>query len=155
RKRAEENIRDALRPALLDALRGVGLRPESAPERVALSKVVEELLDQATAHGFLGIGPLRDALSKNQLKLPDLSGPRELWAGDPLLLADRRLALALDGVHRRGEVYLRALQKLSSLLFGTRPGRALVLYLILPVGGGYVLPFATQLMITEFAHLLH
>jgi hypothetical protein len=109
----------------------------------------------ATAHGFLGIGLLRDALSKNQLKLPDLSGPRELALGDALLLADRRLAGGLDGVHRRGEIYLRALQKLSSLLFGTRPGRLLTEYLLLPFGSAFVVLKGTELMVAEIGHLTH
>lgn len=101
----------------------MGLSPTSVPERVAQRKLVEELLDQAIAQGFLGIGHLRDALSRNQLKLKALSGPGELLFGDALLHADRLLSLSLDGVYRGGEIYLRLLQKLSSLAFGTRPGR--------------------------------
>ncbi len=43
---------------------------------------------------------------------------------------------------------------MSSLLFGTSaPGRALVLYVLLPVGGGFLLPFATPLIIGELAEL--
>jgi hypothetical protein len=137
--RAEERVREALRPALLDALAAVGLVPADAPERVARQKLVEELLDAAIAQGFLGIGQLRDALSRNQLKLPALRGPSELLFGDALLLADRRLEGSLDGVYRRGEIYLRLLQKVSSLAFGTGPGRLAVLYLALPFGSAYVL----------------
>ena len=43
--------------------------------------------------------------------------------GDQLLRADRKLAAALDGVYRRGEFYLRWMQRLSSLGFGTGIGR--------------------------------
>src|SRR5262249_18432867 len=138
----------------LGALREVGLRPEDVPEQAALAKVVEELLDQATAHGFLSLGALRDALSRNQMKLADLSGPGELFRGDALLAADARLPLAADGVHRRGEIYLRGLQKASSLLFGTAVGRALALYVLLPFGGAYVGLFGTGLMLTEILRLL-
>ncbi len=138
-ERAEERVREALRPALLEALTAVGLSPTSVPERVAQRKLVEELLDQAIAQGFLGIGHLRDALSRNQLKLEALSGPGELLFGDALLQADRLLSLSLDGVYRGGEIYLRLLQKLSSLAFGTRPGRLFVLYLGLPFGASFVL----------------
>ena len=46
--------------------------------------------------------------------MPDLAGPAEFFRGDRLLEADRALAEALDGVHRRGEVYLRWFQRLSS-----------------------------------------
>jgi hypothetical protein len=41
-------------------------------------------------------------------------------------------------VYRRGEIYLRLLQKISSILFGTPLGRVLTLYLILPLLGSYI-----------------
>jgi hypothetical protein len=138
-ERAEENVRRALRPRIDEALDAVGLTPKDAPERLARAKLTDELLDQAVHHGFLGIGHLRDAVSRNQLKLESLSGPRELLFGDPLLKADRRLGISLDGVYRRAEIYLRTLQRLSSVAFGTAPGRFLTLYLILPVGGAFVI----------------
>ena len=138
-ERAEENVRGALRPRLVEVLDAVGLTPRDAPERLARAKLTDELLDQVVHHGFLGIGHLRDAISRNQLKLASLSGPRELLFGDPLLKADRRLGISLDGVYRRAEIYLRTLQRLSSIAFGTAPGRFLTLYLILPVGGSFVI----------------
>ncbi len=85
------------------------------------------------------MGDLRDALSRNNRKLPDLAGPREFFGGDRLLQADRELAERLDGVYRRGEIYLRGLQRLSSLAFGTRTGRFLTRYLALPYGGTAVI----------------
>jgi hypothetical protein len=138
-ERADDNVRAELRPKLLAVLDEVGLRPASAPERVARDKLVEELLDQATHHGFLTLGHLRDALSRNHLKLDDLGSAAELWRGDALLRADRALALSLDGVYRPGEAYLRGLQKISSVLFGTPVGRGIVLYAILPIGGAFIL----------------
>ena len=89
------------------------------PERVARKKLVEELLDQIGERGFLAMGDLRDAISRNNLKLPDLSDLRDFLRGDQLLRADRRLATVLDGVYRRGEFYLRWMQRMSSLGFGT------------------------------------
>jgi hypothetical protein len=138
-ERAEENVRSALRPEILAVLDAVGLTPRDPVERAARAKLTEELLDQAAHRGFLGIGHLRDALSRNQLKLDSLSGPRELFGGDPLLKADRRLGIALDGVYRRAEIYLRSLQRISSVAFGTAPGRFLTRYLILPIGAAFVL----------------
>ena len=98
----------------------MGLTPQNLPERVARKKLVEELLDQIGERGFLTMGDLRDAISRNNLKLPDLSEAARFLRGDQLLRADRKLALALDGVYRRGEFYLRWMQRLSSLGFGTR-----------------------------------
>ena len=45
----------------------------------------------------------------------------------------------LDGVYERGEFYLRAMQRLSLLAFGTRPGRLFTRYLAVPFGGSYLL----------------
>ena len=73
-ERAEENVRLALRPRIVEVLDAVGLTPKDAPERVARAKLTEELLDQAAQQGFLGIGHLRDALSRNQLKLHEPLG---------------------------------------------------------------------------------
>ena len=80
------------------------------------------MLDRLAERGFLHIGDLRDAISRNNLKLPDLSGPVGFLRGDQLLQADRRMASALDGVYRPGEVYMRWLQRLSAVGFGTALG---------------------------------
>ncbi len=52
---------------------------------------------------------------------------------------DEQLDLALDGVYRKGDFYLRWLQVVSSLFFGTRLGRFATLYLIIPFGGAVVI----------------
>jgi len=132
----DAHVRVVLRPKIEAALDKVDLHPRNLPERVAEKKLVDELLDQAVAAGRLSIGNLRDAISHNDLKLPDLQR-QDLRSGDELLRCDRSLARSLDGVYRRGEVYLRALHKLSSILFGTPVGRFLSLYLLLPFLGSY------------------
>ncbi|HEY6722481.1 MAG TPA: hypothetical protein VI197_00580, partial [Polyangiaceae bacterium] len=45
----------------------------------------------------------------------------------------------LMGVYRRGDVYLRALQKASSFQFGTPIGRVLFLFALLPLAGAFTL----------------
>jgi hypothetical protein len=153
--RGNANVRAALRPSIEAALDAVALRPRNLPERVAEAKLVDELLDQAVAVGRLSIGHLRDAISRNDLKMPDLAR-RQLRAGDELLQADHALSRSLDGVYRRGEVYLRLLQKLSSVLFGTPVGRFLSLYIILPLLGSYTVLKGTQEMIDLVAkHTRH
>ena len=137
--RADANVRAALRPKLLAVFEQVGLVAASAPEQLARHKLIEELLDEVVTRGFISFASLRDALSRNQLKLQDLSGGRELISGDALLKADAALAIELDGIYRRGEIYLRGMQKASSIPFGTRVGRVLTLYLILPVGAAFLL----------------
>ena len=128
-------IRNRLRPLVSGTLREVDLRPENLPEKVALEKLVEELLDQIVERGFLRFGDLRDALSRNDLKLADVATPIDYLRGDQLLRADRRLAIVLDGVYHRGEFYLRWLQRFSALAFGTRTGRFLTRYAGIPFGG--------------------
>jgi hypothetical protein len=134
----ETRLRQRLRPAIAAALDEVELRPQNLPERVARKKLVEELLDRIVDRGFATMGDLRDAISRNNLKLPDLSWPFGLFHGDQLLRADRKLAIVLDGVYRRGEFYLRWMQRASSLGFGTRLGRLLTRFAVVPFGGAYV-----------------
>ncbi|CAN5695932.1 hypothetical protein BH09MYX1_BH09MYX1_11480 [soil metagenome] len=137
-KRAEDNIRRALRPRLVAAFTKVGLVAKNIPEEVSEHKLIEELIDHVVEHRFLSLGQLRDAISRNHVKLRTLRA-RELVFGDALLELDLILATKLDGVYRRAEIYVRGLQKLSSVMFGTVPGRLLVPYLLLPVVCAYVL----------------
>ncbi|MFO0847644.1 MAG: hypothetical protein U0871_03650 [Gemmataceae bacterium] len=136
--RSEERLRARFRPVLTDALQDAGLRPALLPERAALAKTVEELLDRISAAGFLTFADLRDAIARGQVKLPDLSGTDEYLRGDLLLRLDRRLATLLDGVYRRSEFYVRWLERGTSLLFGTESGRWITRNLLLPVGGAFL-----------------
>jgi hypothetical protein len=147
-ERVENTLRDRFRPLVSKTLDEVGLQPKNLPERIAQKKIVEELLDKVAERGFLVIGDLRDALSRNNLKLPDLAGAGDLWRGDALLRADRRLAESLDGVYGRAEFYLRWLQRLSSLGFGTKIGRFLTRFAAVPFGGAF-------LILGGMDHLLH
>ncbi len=138
-RRAEEALRDRCRGPITAALERTGLRPRDVPERVAARKLVEELLDRVVDRGYLNMGHLRDAIARNNLKLPDLAGPIEFARGDRLLRADRALSEALDGIYHRGELYLRLLQRFSSMAFGTRLGRFVTRYVALPFGGAFVI----------------
>lgn len=145
--RADAHLRATLRPRIAQVLDEVGLRPRNVPETVAREKLCDELLDRISAHGHLSIGDLRDALSRNRLKCEDLDA-RRFFGRDELLRADRALSEQLDGVYRRGEIYLRGLQKLSSLGFGTAIGRFVVMWLILPVVASFV-------VLEGVSHLVH
>jgi len=136
--RAVDNARATIKPVLEGVLDQVGLGPKSVPERVAREKLSEEILDLVVARGSLGLSALRDALSRSNLKLSKLA-PAELAFGDPLLRADALLATRLDGVYRRGEIYLRFLQKVSSVAFGTWLGRIVTLHVALPLLLSFVL----------------
>jgi hypothetical protein len=149
-ERSEGQLRDRLRPVVAAALDRVDLRSRNFPEGVSRDKLIEELLDLVVERGFFTMADLRDAVSRNQVKLPDLSGPAEFFSGDRLIRTNRRFGMVLAGVYHRGEIYLRWLQRLSSLAFGTQPGRFLVRYLILPFGASYVALAGLQHMI----HLL-
>lgn len=145
-RHSDDQVRRVFRPKLEAALDEVGLHPHSLPERVAEKKLVDEMLDRAVGVGRLTLGDLRDTLSHNDLKLPNLE-LSQLRTGDQLLRADQILSHSLDGVYRRGEVYMRFLQKLSSVLFGTPVGRFLTLYLLLPLLGSYAVVEGLQHMI--------
>lgn len=153
-ERSEQQLRTSLRPVLAQALEDADLLPSNPVEQVAARKLVEELLDRILERGFLAIGDLRDAVARNQLKCRDLAGLEDLRRGDQLLAADRQMGLALDGVYRRGEVYMRAMQRLSSVAFGTGWGRLLMRFLVLPFGGAFVLEVGLRhllQMLREFA----
>src|SRR5262249_9188372 len=131
--------RDRLRSRLDESLATGGIRPTNFPERVASEKLVEELLDHVAGRGFAAFGDLRDAVSRNQLKLPDLTGPKEWLAGDPLLRTNFAIATQMPAVYRRAEVYLRTLQRASAIAFGTKFGRLVTLNFIVPFGGSFLL----------------
>ena len=136
---AERRVREELRPPVVESLDAAGLCPHTAVERAARQKLVEELLDETVRRGFLGMGNLRDAVSRNQMKLHDLEGPAEFFSGDQLLRLNRRLAGSLAGVYRPGEAYLRFFQRFSSLLFATRFGRLLTRTVLIPFGGAFLI----------------
>ena len=152
-ERAEARLRERFRPLISRALELADLQPKNLPERVAFRKVVEELLDELVKKGHLAAGDLRDALSRNALKLPDLR-PKALWRGDRLLRADHRLGFSLEGVYRRAEVYVRGLQKASSLAFGTPVGRLVTKFAILPFGGAFVILEGLKHLIEPLVHSL-
>ncbi len=143
-ERAEERLRATFRPLIAAVVPQTLPEPANVVERVAIGKLVEELLDVLAERGFLQMGDVRDAISQSPIKLPDLSGPIELVLGDPLLRLDRALAKSLDEVYRRGEIYRRLLQKGSSLAFGTKIGRFLTLFGAIPFGGSFVVLAGTH-----------
>ncbi len=143
---SEIQLRQRLRPVMQQTLADVKLVPANIPEQVASDKLVDDALDCIATRGYLTLGYLRDAISRNDLKLPDLSDIRDLWRGDYLLRADDRLDVSMDGVYRRGEFYLRALQTTSSIFFGNRTGRFATLFLIIPFGGAYVIVRGLELL---------
>lgn len=144
--RAETRLRERFRPVLTDALHDAGLQPANLPERAALEKTVEELLDRVSAAGFLTFADVRDAIARGQMKLPDLNGGSEYLGGDPLLRLDKRLAALMDGVYRRGESYTRLLEGVTAIGFGTQTGRWLV--------ANVVIPFLGAFLLAEFAWML-
>ncbi|MFO0925804.1 MAG: hypothetical protein U0736_02060 [Gemmataceae bacterium] len=131
--RAEEALRRRFRPVLVTAMDDVGLKPTNPVEQAAFDKMVDELLDRISAYGYLTATELRDTISRNQLKLPDLVDPDHFLRGDPFVRLDRRLGMLLDGVYRPSDFYVRWLERGGALLFGTSWGRPLTLYLILPL----------------------
>ncbi len=143
---ADDQLRATLRPKIEAALDAVDVHPHSLPERVGEKKLVDELLDRAVTLGRFSLGDLRDAISRNDLKLPDLA-LGDLGRGDQLLRADKLLSTSLDGVYRRGEIYMRGLQKGSSVLFGTPLGRLFTLYVMLPLLGSFAVVEGLQHMV--------
>lgn len=148
---AEEKLRVSLRGAMLVILDDVQMLPTSPPEVLGRSKLVEELVDEVVSQGFFSFSSLRDAVSRNQLKLDDLRRLEQLWQGDALMRADRRFGEEFEGLYRPAEIYIRALQKWSSVPFATRLGRVLTMYVLLPSGAAFFLLEAVHLLLTPLA----
>jgi len=134
----EHDIRRDFAPIIAAALERAGLSPTNRVEEVARDKLVAELLDRVCERGYLRIGNLRDAIARNRLKMGDLTGAGEFFRGDSLLRADFAMAEALDGVYRKGEFYLRWIQRASAIFFGTPWGRLFALYVAVPFGGAFM-----------------
>ena len=148
---SEERLRERFRPILEGAFYDVGLVATSPPEQVSLHKMSEEILDRITEYGFFTFSDLRDTVSRNQFKLPDLADPHAFWQGDPLLRIDRRLAALLEGVYHPGEFYLRWLESCSSLFFSTPLGRFLTTNLVVPFGGAVALLGGIELCVKHYS----
>jgi hypothetical protein len=147
--RAELELRQRLHPRLVAAMDSVGLVPRNAAERLSRDRIVEELLDLVVRRCYLTFGDLRDAIARSRVKLPDLVNPIEFFTGDPLIRLNSRLAVDLDGIYHRGEIYLRGLQRLSSLFFGNPIGRAVTLYLLLPMLGAFFIIKGANVLMEE------
>lgn len=147
---AEHQMRERLRPLAAETLEEVGLSPVNVPQKIAVRKMTEELLDRVAVRGFVTMGDLRDTISRSNLKLSDLSGPLEFLAGDKLLKADRQLNRTMDGVYQRGDIYLRWLQRLSAASFGTLAGRFLTRFIAIPYGASYIIYAALAHIIELF-----
>jgi hypothetical protein len=148
---AETQLTEGLRRLLEMAFDDAGLHPTNEPEQVARDKAIEELVDRVKDYGFFTFSDLRDTLARNQLKLPDLHSPQEFIRGDALLLLDRRCRVFLEGIYRPSEAYVRFLERLTALSFGTASGRWLTLYILLPFGGALFLLEALRLVIHLFS----
>jgi len=150
---AEGRLRNHLRPKIVEACNTVGLRPGSFPETVAGRKLTDELLDRVVARGFFTLADIRDAIARNNLKLPDAASPSQWWNGDELLAANVVLADSLPGTFRYGEIYFRWLQRASAAAFGTRLGRWITLNLLVPLGGALLAVEGPLQIIAEFKSL--
>ena len=150
-QQSEERVRERFRPVLRDAFNDVGLAGSNPPELVAHNKMIEDLLDHITEHGFFTFSDLRDSISGNQLKLADLTDPHDFWRGDALLRLDRRLRTLLEGVYRHGEFYLRSLEGSSSLFFGTPVGRFITRNVVIPFGGAALLLKGLEICLKDYA----
>jgi hypothetical protein len=136
--RTEASLRAKLEPLIRTALRDAGVTATCLVEEAAFDKLVDDILDDVSARGFDSFGNVRDAVSRGQVKLPDLTSIGELVGGDPLLRADKNLAASLDGAYRPAPVYLLAMQRLSAIAFGTVLSRAITLHVVVPFGGSWV-----------------
>lgn len=148
----EERIRDNLKPFIREAFEHQNLPLKNSQKKIAFLKIQEEMLDTIIERGHSHFTDLRDVLSRNHLKLEDLK-VWEVFQGDSLLRIDKELSKKLRGIHRSAEIYMRFLQVLSSLFFGTRRGRRISWCFFIPVGGAVVLLVLSKSILHHLFHI--
>lgn len=132
-----QRLRQQLQPRLLGLLDAASFVPDGPRQRVARNVLQEELFQIVLGRWHLRFTDLRDAVARNEWRLPD-PGWRELLLGDRLARFDRQARAALPGVYRAGEFYLKGLQQLSAPLFGAPAGRWITRFLLFPFGVAFI-----------------
>ncbi|MCB1919124.1 MAG: sulfite exporter TauE/SafE family protein [Candidatus Competibacteraceae bacterium] len=132
-----QRLRQQLQPRLRELFDVAGFLPSDAHQRIARNILEEELFKIILQRWHLRFTDLRDAVARNELRLPDM-GWRELLLGDRLARFDRRARMALPGVYQPGEFYLKGLQQLSAPLFGAAIGRWITRFLLLPFSSAFI-----------------
>lgn len=134
-------IRQRLHPPLWaqlgKLLDSVGFQTSDHQQRIARNLLQQELCDIIQQRCHLRFTDVRDAVARNALRLPDYT-LRDLWRGDRLAQFNRQARNVLPGVYQPGEFYLKGLQQASAPLFGSRPGRLVTRWLLLPFGIAFV-----------------
>ena len=156
-ERFSQRLEEQLMPRLTQAMREADFVPRNHRERVAANKMRGELLDVIKQRRHLKFTDVRDIVARNVLRLPDPT-IGEFFRGDRLHRFDRTAALALPGVYRPGEFYIKGLQQLSAPLFGTRSGRAVLRHILVPFGATYLALKSVDLLLhllPEYDRSLH
>ncbi|TNE50871.1 MAG: hypothetical protein EP343_06895 [Deltaproteobacteria bacterium] len=142
----EAAIREQFRPLMLEAMEEAGLKTTNHREEIAQNKICEELLDCIIRNGRFSFSDVRDVISRNDLRLKD-PGFRELLSNDVLLRMDKQFEERFHEIYRESEIYLRMLQRVSNVSFGTGLGRFAVKYLLIPFGGSaFILVFMASMI---------
>lgn len=153
-----QQIRQRLRPLLWaqlgKLLDRVGLQAADHQQRIARNLLQQELCDTIQQRCQLRCTDVRDALARNALRLPDWTW-RNLWYGDRLARFNRAARRALPGVYQPGEFYLHGLQQVSAPLFGSRLGRGMTRWLLLPFGLAFISLEALNYLLTLAGGRLH
>ncbi len=132
-----QRLRQQVLPRLHRLLDAAGFRPDDPRQRIARNVLQEELFEVILRRWHLRFTDLRDAVARNELRLPD-PGWRELLLGDRLARFDRQASAALPGVYQPGEFYLKGLQQLNASLFGASAGRWITRFLLFPFGVAFI-----------------
>ena len=143
--RIDGGLQERLRARLLEVLETAGLVPADPAGRLAGRRLADSLARLIRRQRQLRFADLRDLLNQDTLSLPDAQ-----WGdwryGDRLGSFDQAAALALPGIYRPGEFYVKGLQRLSAPLFGTRRGRHGLRLVLLPALAAWAVLAVTALL---------
>ncbi|WP_372367871.1 hypothetical protein [Candidatus Uabimicrobium sp. HlEnr_7] len=148
-EKTKQKVSEQIGPIVLSAMAEQNFHQKTLEEKVAFEKVYQGYLDVMTNEGYSYFAKLRDLVSRNRVTLENLE-TKQIFTGDQLIKLDRLLGKKLRGVHRPAEIYVRFLQIISSIFFGTPTGRFICKFFFFPFGGAVILMVLMQMLLESF-----
>ena len=125
-----------------------------AAEDVARNKLVEELLDAVVEKGFLSLGDLRDAMSRNAIKLHDLAPGANSSAATSSCASTGGWPWSWTASTAAASSTAGCSSASAACSLPTRSGRLLTRTLLVPLGGAFLMLEGLEHTIGLLIHLI-
>lgn len=148
-QKTKQKISAQIEPVVVAAMEEQNFPRKTLDQKMAFHKVQKGYLDIISEDGYSYFARLRDLVSRNRMALENLE-TKQVVTGDQLIKLDRLLGKQLRGIHRPAELYIRFLQIVSAMFFGTPTGRFMCKFFFFPFGGAVVLMVLLQILLEHF-----